>query len=144
MLGQKPDEFIREPFLWDDAGKSATETKWEVPKYSTDQTVRPVSRQKGDPSSLYEFYRELIALRNASPVLTYGTIEQPPLIIREVVGYVREYQGDRLLVMSNVSDVEVTFTLPEGFSKLMYDSRKAAQQRDSEVRLPAFGTIIVE
>ncbi|MFN5170742.1 MAG: alpha-amylase family glycosyl hydrolase [Cyclobacteriaceae bacterium] len=144
MLGQKPDEFIREPFLWDDAGKSAAETKWEVPKYSTDQTVRPVSRQKGDPNSLYEFYRELIALRSASPVLTYGTIEQPPLVIREVVGYVREYEGEWLLVMNNVSDVEVTFTLPPDFSKVIYDSRKKAVQRGREIRLPAFGTIIAQ
>lgn len=144
MLGKKPDEFIREPFLWDEGGKSPVETRWEVPHYSTDQTVVPFARQKGDPNSLFEFYRELIALRNAHPVLTYGTLEEPGISIGEVVSYVRAFEGEQLLVMNNVSDVEVTFALPPGFSEIIYDSRKAAVKRENEIQLPAWGTIILE
>ncbi len=46
MKGMKPDEYIREPFLWDEGKKDPLQTTWEIPKYSTDKTVIPLKQQK--------------------------------------------------------------------------------------------------
>lgn len=147
MLGKKPDEFIREPFVWDVNHQDASQTSWIKSKYSTDKTVVPLSRQRNDPASLYNFYKKLIQTRNSSKVLTYGSIEDSGLGITEVVSFRRVYEGEELLVLNNISDVEVTIPW-EGdvsrFRNIEYDSRGMAKFDNDVLILPAFTTIILE
>ncbi len=53
MLGLKPDENIREPFLWDVKSKDKGRTSWIKPKYTTEKTVTPLAKQKDDPNSYF-------------------------------------------------------------------------------------------
>jgi alpha-amylase len=39
MLGKKPDQGIREPFLWDTKEKDKSRTTWEKPFNSNDSTM---------------------------------------------------------------------------------------------------------
>ena len=105
------------------------QTSWEQPKYSTDQTVQPLSEQKKDPLSLYNFYKGLIRFRNASKALTLGEIENTNFSIAEVVSFKRKYDNEELLVLNNISDVEITIELSdenEKFDAVVYDSNKTA------------------
>jgi glycosidase len=88
MLGDKvmnyetimgPDIYIREPFVWDYAGKDKAQTSWMEPKLSTDQTVVPFSKQKDDPASMLNFYKRFVQYRNSREVLTFGEIDFSPL-----------------------------------------------------------------
>ena len=145
MKGVKPDEYIREPFIW--ASEDAMQTSWEQPKYSTHQTVQPLSEQKKDPLSLYNFYRELIRFRNGSKALTLGEIENTNFSIAEVVSFKRKYDNEELLVLNNISDVEITIELSEeneNFDAVVYDSNKTASLNDGELRLPAYSTVILK
>ncbi|HEY0343688.1 MAG TPA: DUF3459 domain-containing protein, partial [Solirubrobacteraceae bacterium] len=59
-----------------------------------------VAVQEGDPASALELYRALIALRRATPALQHGSyrsVHAAP----DVVAYVREHDGERLLVALN-------------------------------------------
>ena len=145
MKGIKPDEYIREPFIW--ASEDAMQTSWEQPKYSTRQTVQPLSEQKKDPLSLYNIYRELIRYRNESKALTLGGIENTNFSITEVVSFKRKYDNEELLVLNNISDVEITIELSdenEKFDAVVYDSNKTAALNDGELRLPAYTTVILK
>jgi glycosidase len=147
MLGVKPDEYIREPFLWDYDASDKTQTSWEAPKYSTDEVVTPLAKQKEDPSSLYHFYKRFIQFRNSSKALTYGSIETAPINIREVVSLIREKDGERLLILHNVSDVEVTVRLTDALSHyktVAFDSFQSASLNDNELRLPAYASVILK
>ncbi len=146
MKGMKPDEYIREPFIWDVEKKEVTQTTWESPKYSTSETVVPLSRQSGDPSSLYSFYKKLIHLRNASKALTFGSIEDSGLNMMEVVSFIRKYEGEELLVLTNISDVEVTIPLTgenSRFDAVQYDAEGTSKLNSGELKLPAFSTVIL-
>jgi glycosidase len=111
MKGMKPDEYIREPFIWGKGDEDPNQTKWETPRYSTDQTVAPLSTQRADPHSLFSFYRKFISYRNSSDILTYGSVEETPLGLSEVVSLIRVYKEQKVLALHNISDVEVTVDL---------------------------------
>ena len=69
MLGAKPDPNIRTPMQWN-AEKMAgftTGSPWK--EINPDAPERNVALQTENPDSLLSWYRELIALRNAHPVL---------------------------------------------------------------------------
>jgi glycosidase len=142
MLGVKPDEYIREPFLWDVGGKDKMQTTWEKAKYSTSKKVVPLSKQKKDDTSIYHFYKKWIAYRNASKALTYGTIEYSPVKSREVINFYREQDGEKLWVFHNVSDVEVTLPL-EGKHKIDFTTSNKVKIENGEIRLPAHSSAIL-
>jgi len=142
MKGHKPDEYIREPFLWDEAGKEKLQTTWEEAKHSTDQTVVPLSKQMDDPNSIYRFYKKWISYRNKSKALTYGTIEAWPIRSREVVNFFRQKDEERLWVFHNVSDVEVTLPI-EGKYKLNFATQEKVKFENNEIVLPAHSTAIL-
>ena len=55
MLGEKPDEFIREPFLWNIEGEDPGQTSWEIPYASSSRTVKPLIFQRDDRASMSNF-----------------------------------------------------------------------------------------
>jgi len=156
MLGDKlqtfadifgPDAYVREPFIWDYDRRDKAETTWEKPHYSTDSTVVPISAQKGDGNSLYSFYQKLIAFRNNSKALTYGDIDQAGISISEVVAFRRVHDDETVLVLHNVSDVEVTVPLQAenvDFDEVVYDLNGKSVLLDGELTLPAFSTVILK
>jgi alpha-amylase len=156
MLGDKlstyedefgPDAFVREPFVWDVDKHDTLQTSWEMARYSTGQTVIPYRAQTADQTSLLNFYRNLIHFRNEMPELTYGDIEPSGMHIEEVVSFRRVYESEEILVLHNISDVEVTLTLAgddQKFSRIVFHT--AAENivsDDGELRLPAYATVIL-
>ena len=156
MLGDKlktyedffgPDAYVREPFIWDEAGKDPLQTSWEKPEFSTDSTVVPAEVQDDDPESMLSFYNKLIKHRNSSKALTYGDIDYAGLNLSEVVSFTRNYENNSELVLHNVSDVEVTLNLDgknSRFKDVVYFSNEAYIREGNELTLPAFSTVILK
>jgi glycosidase len=156
MLGDKlqvyadlfgPDAYVREPFVWDVGKNDPMQTAWEKPHYSTDSSVVPISKQREDPASLYNFYKKLINIRNSSHALTYGDIEDAGINVAEVVDFKRIHEGEQLLVLHNVSDVEVTIPIADGnkdFTEVVYDMNGNTKIEGLEISLPAYTTIILK
>lgn len=157
MLGDKlstyedqfgPDAFVREPYVWDYGKSDKMQTSWERARYSTDKTVVPYRTQRNDPESLLSFYREMIRFRNSREALTYGEIDHLGMHIEEIVGFSRKHQNEELLVLHNVSDVEVTLQL-EGdhrrFRNVVFETAGGEVSIDQgTIRIPAFTTAILE
>jgi glycosidase len=145
MKGLKPDEYIREPFIWDKDHKDPLQTTWEEPRYSTEKSVVPLSVQKADPKSIYNFYRDWIEYRNDSKAMTYGSIELAPVEINEVVSFFRVKDGDKLFVLHNISDVEVTVRVDlDELYRLDYTTNPAVELRETEIVLPAYASAILK
>jgi glycosidase len=108
--------------------------------------VVPFSKQKDDPASIYNYYKEFIAFRNSSKVLTQGSIEESGLQINEVLNFTRKYQQEECWVLHNVSDVEVTVQIPDNlkrFTTLVYQTQNASLA-ESAITLPAYSTAILK
>ncbi|MEJ7645502.1 MAG: alpha-amylase family glycosyl hydrolase [Chryseolinea sp.] len=146
MVGAKPDEYIREPFIWDTKGKDPAQTSWEQARYSSDTSVISLEQQKKDPLSLYNCYRKLIHNRNSSEALTRGDLAPSPIDIREVVSFKRISEKEVMLVLHNVSDVEVTIPMVgelTGFDQIVFELPGNAKLTGGEMKLPAYSTVIL-
>jgi glycosidase len=144
MKGKKPDQNIREPFLWDIKANDKQRASWIKPLYSTDSTVIPESRQVKDKTSMLNFYKTLIALRNNSPALTYGEIE-PVNAPRQLSVFKRTTADEALLVLHNLSSGTVSFDLTnelQPYNKSVFNI-KGGKVVNGSVRLPAYASLIL-
>jgi alpha-amylase len=145
MKGKKPDEFIREPFIWDKDHNDPAQTTWEEPRFSTEKTVVPLATQKTDKKSVYNFYHDWIEYRNDSQPLTYGSIELAPVEMNEVVMFFRVKDNEKLFILHNISDVEVTVPIDlDELYRLDYTTNPAVEARETEIVLPAYSTAILK
>ncbi|AKQ45736.1 alpha-amylase [Rufibacter radiotolerans] len=146
MMGKKPDELIREPFLWDNQAKDKSRTTWRKPQYSTEQAVAPVTTQVKEKNSILNHYKSFIRLRNQSKALTYGSVEPITIDQPSISAFVRTHENQSLLVLHNLSKETVTLTLPEtatGYSKT-YFKTKGAKASKGTVTLPAYSSLVLE
>jgi alpha-amylase len=108
MRGAKPDERIRTPMQWDGSatGGFTTGTPWET--LSDNYETNNVAAMDADPDSLLNFYRKLIQLRTEHVALRTGDMLLVESSSPKVYAYLRYSGDDILLVVVNLSDVEVT------------------------------------
>jgi glycosidase len=101
--GSKPDENIRTPMQWegnsDTAGFTAAKP-WRTPNSSV--TTANVAGEDKDPNSLLNYYRKLIALRRDSAALSNGNWIALTSDKETVGAYIRQSQGDTVLVILNL------------------------------------------
>ncbi len=72
-----------------------------------------VDRQEADGTSLLHFYRHLLAWRKSQPALIHGDMHLLP-VHGQVLAYVREHAGERVLCAFNFSHEPAPYALPAG------------------------------
>ena len=154
MLGLKPDEFIREPFLWDvgknDPQRSRLGANNKQARYSTSRTVRPLAEQQNDSHSLYSHYKRLIAFRNSHPVLDDNRSRLVLTGSRQggIIAFGRQSaNGTQVLILHNLSTqpIDVVFSVSEDqFRQLVFSSATGARVLGSGVRGPGCGCVVLE
>lgn len=101
---------------------------------------RPTAKaQMADPDSLYHEVKKLIQIRQSSKaLLSRGTIEfvyaeknQYPL------AYVREAEGEKVLVIINPSDKEQSFPYSAELKDALYTIGGKAESKDGTITIPA-------
>lgn len=94
----------RTPFQWDATPSAGftTGTPWLKvnPNYST---INVVEEEK-DANSCLNYFRKLVKLRKANPVLTYGKYTLLDKDNPDVYAYTRELDGKKILVVLNFKD----------------------------------------
>lgn len=146
MTGKKPDEQIREPFLWDVKGKDECRTTWLEPQYSTEKTVAPAAVQAETENSMLNHYKSFISLRNNSKALTYGNLEPVNVNHKAVSAFLRTHATESVLVLHNVSGADASITLPASLNdyKTVLFQNNEAVQGNNGVKLPAYSTLILK
>ena len=107
MLGKKPDEMIREPFMWSSESNYVGQTNWEVSVNSTLQSVIPLDQQMNDSLSIYSLYKNLIALRKSTAALNGDTLINVKTEDEHIVAYKRSNGVESVLVVCNMGKDEV-------------------------------------
>ncbi|RAI44164.1 alpha-amylase family glycosyl hydrolase [Rhodoplanes roseus] len=100
----------RTPMQWEEgptAGFSSAEPWLPL---AADSTVENVANQTGDPGSLLNLYRRLIAVRRTRPALSRGSYE-PVAASGDLIVYVRSLDNDRVMVVLNLGPEPVTLTV---------------------------------
>lgn len=146
MLGVKPDQYIREPFLWDKKDKDQLRATWIQPRNSTDSTIVPLAVQQQDKNSLLNFYKSLISLRNKSYALTYGDLSMVKLTGQPALcAFARTDANQSLLVIHNLGQTNATVKLPQGYQeyKTVYFSTKTPTIKSNQVQIPEYSTVVL-
>ncbi|MGQ0603744.1 MAG: alpha-amylase family glycosyl hydrolase [Anaerolineales bacterium] len=103
----------RTPMQWDASEQAGFTTGKPWLRVNADHPRRNVAEQVNDPSSVLSVYKRLIALRNGSPALQRGSLKF--LLHRPVEGmaYLREAEGQSVLIVLNFFARDLTLRLDE-------------------------------
>ncbi|GAB4014633.1 alpha-amylase family glycosyl hydrolase [Spirosoma koreense] len=150
MLGLKPDENLREPFLWDIRARDKQRTSWRRGRYSTSLTVRPLAVQQADPASLFNHYKRFIQFRNSHPVLNdnLSRLYQSGIRQKGTVSFIRQTEnGQRVLILHNLTKapIEMVFSPTEEWCQsVLFETIPGSSLAKDRVRVPAYGCIVLE
>ena len=105
----------RTPVQWSDAENAGftTGSPWFYVNQNYSQIN--VAQQEADPDSILNFYKKAIDLRKRLPVVKEGTYRELLKLHPSIYCYVREMEGQRLLVVCSFAKRNVHFRLPRGF-----------------------------
>ena len=150
MLGLKPDENIREPFLWDVRARDRQRTTWRRGRYTTSQTIRPLAAQQTDPDSLFSHHKRLIHARNGHSVLNdnLSRSEQTGIRQRGIITFIRRSgTGNRVLIVHNLTGqpISVLLSPDENWCRhIVFSTVDGASFHDSKLTMPGYCCVVME
>ena len=118
----------RSPMQWDNtlhAGFSSAKPWLPVhPNYR----IRNLESQKSDPDSIFNFTREIIALRRAKPALHRGDFSLLTAQPKDTLAYLRQAAGQTILVALNFEDRPVNIReIPPGKWNLLFSTNSSIE-----------------
>ena len=144
-LGQGRDG-CRTPMQWDASpGAGFSEVEPWLP-LAEDADMANVARENAESASMLNLYRRLIALRRSSQALRQGAY-RPLAAEGDVLAYLREADGQRLLIALNMGAGEGTLAIPTGMAGknvLGTSMGRAGEAIGRSLRLGANEGVVVE
>lgn len=141
MLGEKPDQNIREPFPW--AAGSEDNTSWTPIIHNIHDRLPRLDQQQKIDTSMYSHYKSLIKLRRSNNIFATGDIKQGPIEDEEILNYFRTLKGESVLVLHNLTGKKKRISLDTKNHQLAWQSGKAKIIPGSEhLVLPPFQSIV--
>ncbi|HEY0068411.1 MAG TPA: alpha-amylase family glycosyl hydrolase [Chloroflexia bacterium] len=107
-LGRDPE---RSPMQWDSSPNAGFTTGKPWLPTAPDYTLYNVAAEREDPTSMLMLFRQLLALRRASPALSVGGYTDVPSDAPDIFSFMREHEGERLLVVLNFSHEARVFSM---------------------------------
>jgi glycosidase len=122
MKGSKPDEQLREPFIWDNKDRKQN-TSWENSVNHVDNIA--VSVHENNPDSILNFYKKIIALRNGNEVLKYGSFKALDTDSSNVTGYKRVLGDKEVYIFINGSTDPALESINISNGKILYSNSRS-------------------
>ena len=107
-LGRDPE---RTPMQWDSSPNAGFTTGRPWLPLPADYPTYNVAVERDDPASMLTLVRQLLALRRASPALSVGRYADVPADVPAVFSFLREQEGERMLIALNFSHEPCTVRL---------------------------------
>lgn len=149
MAGEKPDEQIREPMVWEHpTGADAGQTRWRRHVHVPPPSVAEQSERE---DSLLARYKMLIRWRGQKEALRSGRIddfdsgEHP-----HIVAFVRYTEQERLLVAHNLSNSAQTIDLVKdrkdrpSYSEVILFTEDGWELSGGALTLPPYGSAVLK
>ena len=103
----------RTPMQWDDTENAGFTTGTPWIQVNPNYKEINVKNALADKNSIFYYYQKLIQLRKKHPIIVYGDYTLLDEDSEQIFAYLRSFEDKKLLVVSNWSNEEVTFTMPE-------------------------------
>ncbi|MGM9975176.1 MAG: alpha-glucosidase C-terminal domain-containing protein, partial [Clostridiaceae bacterium] len=143
VLKAKSRDNGRSPMQWngDENGGFTTGKPW-IATASNYSDIN-VSRALEDKTSIFYYYKKLISLRKNKEIIAEGSYK--PILEEDdkVFGYIRDYKGERLIVLSNFYGQEAFIDLSKELFQeykliepIIFNYQKAPELKESMVLRP--------
>lgn len=106
----------RTPIQWDASTNAGFTTGTPWIQVNPNYTKINAEQELIDPGSVFHYYRKLIRLRKADPVIVYGKYDLLLPDHRQIYAYMRTLGEERRLVICNFSKETPVFELPDAVS----------------------------
>ncbi|MGE6666757.1 alpha,alpha-phosphotrehalase [Paenibacillus xylanexedens] len=147
IVKERSRDNSRTPMQWNGSKNAGFTTGTPWLKVDERYPSIHVEQQLADPDSIYYHYRKLIALRKQVNVLIDGLYERLDDADPDVFAYARTNGSETLIVVSNFSKRDVTFSLPEAVwndhiagksAELLIGNTEAAPALTQEISLSPY------
>ncbi|MGL4336841.1 MAG: glycoside hydrolase family 13 protein [Turicibacter sp.] len=130
-IGVTSRDNARTPMQWDSSENAGFSTAMPWIKVNENYKEINVAKQISDEDSLFNHYRQVIALRREGEykdVIVYGDYELLCADDESIYAYSRSFEGKKIVIVSNFFDRMATIQLPEMKIKKMIISNYPAQE----------------
>lgn len=103
----------RTPMQWTDEKNAGFTTGEPWIKPNPDYTEVNAKAQIHDPDSVFSYYKRLIALRREHKAISYGSFTALEAGDENIFAFVREYEGEKLIIILNMSSRSIPAALPK-------------------------------
>ena len=147
ILAERSRDNSRTPMQWS-AGKYAGFSEQE-PWIQTEDNYQNINVEieEKDPDSILSYYKKLIALRKEMPIIAKGRIHFLEEVPEAVLGYEREYEGQKLLVFCNLKEEEQIFCCAEEWKnakRILGNYEEGPAMKANEIKLRAYEAVVFE
>ena len=147
VAGAGNDPSYRAPMYWNDTGEGMTSPAPEC-VLPEEYPMGSLEQQKLEDDSVYNYYRQVIALRNAVPAIARGIPQAETELNRGCVSAVRKtWQDESCILLMNIDEKPAQVDLsayPDGHlaAGLSADGNPVTEQNGS-LMLPACGVAVL-
>jgi len=148
MPGSGNDPSKRAPFFWNDARDNGTTNpppECEIPE---EYPFGSLEAQRGDDSSLYNYYRQAVAIRQALPAISHGrTTCETALNVGCVSAFHKTWNDSEVIILMNIAPDAAQVDLSAYADWTLAASLSADGNEivldGANLDLPAFGTAVL-
>ena len=148
MPGSGNDPSKRAPMLWNEARDNGTTNPPPECTLPDEYPLGSLERQENDDDSVYNYYRQLIALRNALPVISHGrTTCEKELNVGCVSAQRKTWNDESCIILMNINPEAATADLTAyadwSLAAALSADGNPITQNDGTLNLPAYGIAVL-
>ena len=137
----------RTPFQWDDSPNAGFTEGEPWLKVNPNHVEYNVKAQEKDPDSILNYFRKMIKVRKAHPVLLYGHYHLLDKDHKQVYAYTRTLADEKFLVLLNFSTEDVDYKIPGAFrhdEEILINNYKTCDQHKDKIHLLPHQAIVMQ
>ncbi len=149
MVGGGNDPSKRAPFVWNEARDNGTTQLPPDCDLPDEYPFGSLETQRNDDSSVYNYYRQAVAIRNAIPAIARGrSTAEAELNTNCVSAYRKTWGEEQCIILMNINTVGATVDLSAyaaewTLAATLSTNGEAIEMDGDSLILPAFGTAVL-
>ena len=148
MPGSGNDPSKRAPFFWNDARDNGTTNPPPECELPEEYPFGSLEQQRYDDSSLYNYYRQAIAIRQALPAISHGrTTCETELNVGCISAFRKTWNEEAVIILMNIApdaaQVDLSAYADWTLAASLSADGNEIVQSGTTLELPAFGTAIL-
>ncbi|WP_209124853.1 alpha,alpha-phosphotrehalase [Alkalihalobacillus sp. BA299] len=135
IIKRKSRDNSRTPVQWNDKMNAGFTTGTPWINVASNYGEINAERALQDNNSIFYHYQKLIQLRKEYDIITYGDYQLIDRAHHQIFAYIRSLKDEKLLVINNFSDKEVSYKLPDTMNIDAHNHKLLIANYDEAIQL---------